>query len=79
MKRVLSLLAMALLVFGVVKAEVTFPVLSTGTSGIKYYRIKNMRSEKYASYQTDSKVMLETENTDMRTLFYFIRHMSPLV
>lgn len=71
MKRVLSLLAMALLVFGVVKAEVTFPEVSTGTSDIKYYRIKNMRSGKYASYQTDSKVMLQTANTDMRTLFYF--------
>ncbi|MDD6784093.1 MAG: hypothetical protein PUD79_06000 [Prevotellaceae bacterium] len=71
MKRVLSLLAMALLVFGVVKAEVTFPEFSTGTNDIKYYRIKNMRSGKYASYQTDSKVMLQTKNTDMRTLFYF--------
>lgn len=74
MKRVLSLLAMALLVFGVVKAEVTLPEYSTLTSDskdIKYYRIKNMRSGKYASYQTDSKVMLQTTNTDMRTLFYF--------
>lgn len=72
MRKKFTLLFASLLAFaGVAKAGVTdLPEMST-EGAIKYYAIKNTRSNKYANFAGDATKMTQTETTSLSSVFYF--------
>ena len=72
MRKKFTLLFASLLAFaGVAKAGVAdLPEMST-EGAIKYYAIKNTRSNKYANFAGDATKMTQTETTSLSSVFYF--------
>ena len=70
-KKFTMLFAALLACVGVMKAEVTdLPEMSTGDD-IKWYTIKNVRQNKYATYAGDAATMTQDATASAASFFYF--------